>query len=149
MAVSPGLRRLLGIRRLIEEQEQGALVTARAELSRLEHALEAATTHARRGRELVSRSLQTGNLPDRLAGLAETQTAERVACDVLHALHAAQRKVDQQQQKYLSRRIERRQAETMVHTSDAAEARQALRRTQQALDEWFQYPPQHNRFTGL
>ncbi|MFZ1011869.1 MAG: hypothetical protein WAN28_00890, partial [Terracidiphilus sp.] len=140
-----GLRRLLGIRELLEEQEQAALVAARAELSRLGNALEAATTHARHGRALVNASLQTGDVPDRLAGLAETQSAERVARVVIDALDGAQRKVDEQEHKYLFRRVERRQAEAMVQTADAAEARQVLRRAQQALDEWFRSRGRENK----
>src|SRR5271157_295073 len=76
MAVSRALRRLLRIRELEEEQSRLALESALGELHRLEHALEAAVQRERRGRSLIQASAQTGELPDRLAGLEETRSAK-------------------------------------------------------------------------
>ncbi len=77
MAVSRALRRLLRIRELEEEQSRLALESALGELNRLEASLAAAVERERRGRRLVKASAQTGELPDRLAGLEETRAADR------------------------------------------------------------------------
>ena len=79
MAVSRGLRRLLGIRNIEEEQSRLALESALAELNRLERALAAAAERDLRGRRLVETSARTGELADRLAGLEEGRTASRHA----------------------------------------------------------------------
>jgi len=77
MAVSRALRRLLRIRILEEEQARLAMEAVLGELHTLEHALAATSQRDRRGRRLVEASVQTGELPDRVAGAEETRTADR------------------------------------------------------------------------
>jgi hypothetical protein len=79
MAVSKGLRRLLRIRDLEEEQKRIALEAAMGELHTLENALEAASARNRRGRGLVDASARSGELIDRQAGLVESQAGTRYA----------------------------------------------------------------------
>ena len=77
MPVSRALRRLLRIRELEEEQSRAALESVIGELSCLEKAVVVAAGRDRQGRRLVSSSAQSGELPDRLAGLEESRTAIR------------------------------------------------------------------------
>ena len=75
MPVSPALRRLLRIRELEEVQCRLALESALGEISGLEKALTQSTGRDREGRRLVSLSVQSGELPGRLAGLEEPRAA--------------------------------------------------------------------------
>jgi hypothetical protein len=79
MAVSRGLRRLLRIRDLEEEQCRLALESAMGTLHRLQHALEATVERGRRGRRLIEASVHSGELTDRLAGLEEIRSAGATA----------------------------------------------------------------------
>ena len=137
MAVSRALRRLLRIREIEEEQCKLALESALGELHRLEHALTATSALDRRGRRLVEASAHSGELRDRLACLEETRTANRLA-EVLEPMIAGcEREVARLRQQYLEKRIERRQAETLIRETEAQDAVEDGRRSQQALDDWF------------
>ncbi len=136
MAVSRPLRRLLRIRELEEEQSRLALESALGELHRLDSALVATAERDRRGRRLVSASAQTGELPDRLAGLEETHAAARHAHALSARIDCARLEVAELRQSFLLRRVERRQAETLIHEAAALEAIDAGRRAQQELDDW-------------
>jgi hypothetical protein len=137
MAVSRALRRLLRIRELEEEQCRLALESAQRELNRLEHALVATADRARRGRLLVGASAQSGELPDRLAGLEETRAADRFTAALNARRSVAKRDVAALRERFLSKRIERRQAEALVHETEARDAIEAGRRSQQGLDDWY------------
>jgi hypothetical protein len=139
MAVSRALLRLLRIRDIQEEQSRLALESAMGELHRLEDALTATGGQDRRGRLLVSSSAQTGELQDRLAGLEETHTAMRFAKALVPRIEAADRDAQWLRQAFLARRVERRQAETLIHEAEAADAVDAARRTQMALDDWYRF----------
>lgn len=137
MSVSRGLRRLLRIRNLEEEQRRLALDSAVAELARLEAARAAAVVRACRGRGLVRVSAESGEWLDRWAGIAEQQTAG------VHAEALAPRIADSQlgvaalRQEFLNKRVERRQAETLIEEAEARDEREGARREQQSLDDWF------------
>jgi flagellar biosynthesis chaperone FliJ len=137
VAVSRTLRRVLRIRNLAEEQSQLALESAMGELNRLEHALMAAAERDRRGRRLVEASVRTGELPDRLAGLEETRWAGRHAAALAPRIADAELDVATLRQEFLLRRIERRQAETLIEEAEARDAVEAGRREQRVLDDWF------------
>jgi flagellar biosynthesis chaperone FliJ len=137
MAVSRALRRLLRIRELEEEQGRIALEAAAGELSRLKNAQAATEERARRGRRLVGSSAVSGELPDRLAGLEEARTADRVARALAPRIANADEKVASLREDYLARRVERRQAETLIQEAEARDALDADRKSQQALDDWF------------
>jgi len=137
MAVSRALRRLLRIRDLEEEQGRLALETAQADLSRLKHALDSTIDRDRRGRRLVELSARSGELPDRLAGLEEARAAVRQAHALAPRLLDAEQDVAEVREQYLAKRIERRQAETLIEEAEAREARDAERKSQQGLDDWF------------
>lgn len=137
MAVSRALRRLLRIRDLEEEQCRLALESSIGELNRLQSALASTAERDRRGRRLVQASVQTGEFQDRLAGLEETRAADRIVAVLEPRIEAKEAEVAQRRREFLAKRMERRQAETLIQASEAEEAIEAGRRTQLALDDWY------------
>jgi hypothetical protein len=137
MAVSRALRRLLRIRGLQEEQSRLALESALGELHRLEHALVATFERGRRGRSLVQSSIQTGQLMDRLAGFEETRSADLHAAALGPRIDAMGVEVTERREEYLLKRVERRQAETLIQETEARDAIVDARRGQQTLDAWY------------
>jgi len=137
MAVSRALRRLLRVRDLEEEQSQLALESALGELRRLEHALAATAERDRRGRRLVEAGVRQGQLPDRLAGIEETRAAVRHAAVLEPKIESLGDEVTTLREEFLARRVERRQAETLIAETEAEEAVEAARVGQQSLDDWF------------
>ena len=137
MAVSRSLRRLLRIRNLEEEQGRLMLESALGDLRQLENALESTVKRAHSGRRLVGASVHSGKLEDRLAGLEETRAAGRHAAALKPRIAQTELNVVALRQEYLARRIERRQAETLIEETEARDSLDAGRRVQQALDDWF------------
>jgi hypothetical protein len=137
VAVSRALRRLLRIRNLEEEQSRIALESAVGDLRRLEHAQAATVERDRRGRRLFDSSVHTGDLPDRLAGLVEQHAADRAQRALSPRILDAEQDVAGLREDYLDKRVERRQAETLVKESEARDALDAERKSQQGLDDWF------------
>jgi len=137
MAVSQALRRLLRIRDLQEEQSRLALASSQGELNRLEDALKATGNQDRRGRLLVDASARTGELPDRLSGLEEMRTAIRIAAVLSPRIEAKQMDVNSRRQEFQTMRVARRQAESLIADAESADAVDAGRRGQQALDDWY------------
>jgi hypothetical protein len=137
MAVSHALRRLLRIRDLEEEQSQLALEFALGEFNRLETALTTAVERELRGRRLVEMSARTGQLSDRLAGIEETRSAGRHALMLEPKINAGKEKVAARRQEFLLKRVERRQAETLIQKTEARDALEAGHHIQQTLDDWY------------
>jgi flagellar biosynthesis chaperone FliJ len=137
VAISRALRRLLRIRELEEEQCRIALESAIGDLNRLQHALAANLERDRRGRLLVQSSAVSGELRDRLAGMEETRAAERLARVLAPRIADAEQDVVILREEFLDKRVERRQAETLIEEAGARDALDAERRSQTALDEWF------------
>jgi len=137
MAVSRTLRRLLSVLEIQEDQYRAALASALADLGRLEEAMAATAKRDRGGRRLVAASASTGELADRLAGLEETRASRRHAAALMPRIADAKLAATARQQEFLSKRIERRQAETLIRKTRAEDDLEAARRTQQGLDEWF------------
>jgi hypothetical protein len=137
MAVSRALRRLLRIRDLEEEQCRRALDSAVGERNRLEHALTATSERDRLGRRLVEASAHSGELPDRLAGLEEMRAAERLVTVLVPRIAEVEVKVAELQREFLLKRVERRQAETLIQETEARDVIEAERHSQQGLDDWY------------
>jgi hypothetical protein len=137
MAVSRALRRLLRIRGLQEEQSRLALESALGELHSLENAVAATFERGRRGRRLVDASARSGQLTDRLAGLEETRSASRHAEALEPRIDAMGEEVRELREEFLTRRVERRQAEILIQETEAREAVEDGRRGQQTLDNWY------------
>ena len=137
MPVSPALRRLLRIVDIQEEQCRLALEAAVAELARLEHWLAASEDRARSGRRLVVAGVRSSELPDRLAGLEETRSAVRWTEALLPQISEAEVEVAHLREDFLTKRVERRQAETLIEEAEARDALEASRHSQQSLDDWY------------
>lgn len=137
MAVSRAMRRLLRIRNLEEEQSRLALEATVSEMRRLEHALSYTVERKRIGRGLVLASAHSGLLPDRLAGMEEMRSAAVHAEALVPHIESKREEVAERRQAFLEKRIERRQAETLIEEGEALEATEEGRRGQQALDNWF------------
>jgi hypothetical protein len=137
MPVSRALRRLLRIREIEEEQCRLRVEEAAAELHRLQAALEATAERDRRGRQMVAASAHSGDLPDRLAGMEETRTAARFAEFLQPRIVEKEQQVAFLRQQFLEKRVEHRQAETLIQETEAKDAIEAGRRSQQTLDDWF------------
>jgi predicted GIY-YIG superfamily endonuclease len=137
MPVSRSLRRLFRIRELEEEQSRQALDASLAELRRLELALRGAAQQGRRGREIVDRGLRAGSLNERIAGLEEEASAERLSLALGIWIHDLQSKVDALREVYRMKSLERRQAETLVDEVEMQSRIDAARREQAGLDDWY------------
>lgn len=133
MAVSKAFKRLLRVRGLEEEQHRSELESALAELRRMEAALRACAARELRGRELMC---ALDGAAERQAGHVEVITAQR------HAQLLEERKLDVEREAmrlrdvFLEKRIERRQAETLVEEARGQEELRMGHRAQQGLDEW-------------
>jgi hypothetical protein len=136
MAISVALRQLLRIRELEEEQCRLRLEEAVAELRRLEHAAEAAAQWDRRGRGLLAASAHSGQLADRLAGMEESRAATRLTSVLTPRIADEELEVIAMREEFLAKRVERRQAETLIEEAAARDAIEAERRIQQTLDDW-------------
>lgn len=136
MAVSRALKRLLQIRELEEEQSRLALESALGELRELEKALHGSAERGRLGRQLMAASVETGELADRLAGLAEARAAARAAEWLAERRSAAERELEEQREEFLVSKTERRQAETLIDAVETRDAIEAKRKAQQGLDDW-------------
>jgi flagellar biosynthesis chaperone FliJ len=137
MAVSRALRRLLRIRELEEEQNRLALESAVGELNRLEQALTAAYERERQGRRLVETSARSNQMLDRLAGLEEARSAGVHAIALGPRIDSKQEEVEARRREFLAKRVERRQAETLIEETRVRDAIDSDRRGQQSLDDWF------------
>jgi len=137
MAASRTLKRLLRVRELEEEQRRVALETAQNELNRLKMAIDSAVDRQRRGRRLIESSVLNGEQTDRFAGVEEIRTGERIAAFLQPHLATHQALVEQRREEYMAKRIERRQAETLIEESLKREAVEEARKSQLALDEWY------------
>jgi len=137
MAASRALRRLLRIRELEEEQCRLALESSVGELNRLEDAMQASVERERRGRRLVEASARNGELTDRLAGIEEAHATDRLFTVLEPRIAAREEEVMKRRGEFLLKRVERRQAETLIEEAVAKEGLEAGRRSQQALDNWY------------
>jgi flagellar export protein FliJ len=137
MAVSRGLRRLLEVRALEEELSQAAVEEAVATLRLLEAAIEAAVLREREGRRLVTASAASADAADRIAAIEEMRAAKRRAAALKPRIAEMEAEVDARRALFLAKRMERRQVETLIQKTQAADARVAGRRAQREIDDWF------------
>jgi flagellar biosynthesis chaperone FliJ len=137
MPVSKSLRRLLRIREVEEEQCRIRLESANNELTQLQNALQATVERDRRGRQMILASAHTGELFDRLAGMEEMKTAIRIATVLTPRIAEKEHQVSLLRKAFMDKRIELRQAATLIEETEAKDAIEAGRRSQQSLDDWF------------
>jgi hypothetical protein len=91
----------------------------------------------RQGRSLIQASAQTGEFEDRLSGIEETRSARRQAAALVPRIDAAGEEVAGLREDFLLKRMERRQAETLIQETEARDAVESGRRSQQVLDDWY------------
>jgi aspartokinase len=141
MAVSRAMRRLLRVLEMQEEQARAQMESALADLRKLERALDAAGERERAGRRLVKTSAAmnetTDPIIDRLAGVEESRTASRQAAALKPKIATAGAQVSERRREFLDKRVERRQAETVISRAAEQEASESGRRVQRELDDWF------------
>lgn len=137
MAVSRAMRRLLKVLEIQEEECRAAMESARAEFRQLEWALTRNVERERGGRRLVSASAVTGEITDRIAGIEEARTAMRIAAALAPRIAEAQLAAQARQREFLGKRVERRQAETLIEEAEALNKTEAGRRAQRDLDNWY------------
>jgi flagellar biosynthesis chaperone FliJ len=137
MAASRALRRLLRVLELEEEQYRTQMEAALNDLKRLEKALTSAGDREREGRRLVTQSATTGELTNRVAGLEESRLGGERAAMLKPRIADAEAVAGSQRKKFLGKRVERRQTETVVKKAEVEETLESERRSQRALDDWF------------
>ena len=137
MAVSRPMRRLLAVLQMQEEQSRLALESAVADLRRMEEAFKAAIERERGGRQLVAASARTGELVDRLAGMEEALAGQRHAVALKPRIAETELRVTSRRREFLGKRIERRQAETLIEKTIARDAIESGRRAQRDVDDRF------------
>jgi len=130
------LRHLIQLRQIEEERQASVLEASTAQLRQLNEALKQTRIREAAGRGLVEKSIQTGETQDRLAGLAEIASATRARNIVMRWKHQAEENLEGIRQHYIAKRIETRQAETLLRAASESEAQEQQRRGQSALDEW-------------
>jgi hypothetical protein len=137
MGVSKALRRLLRIRDLEEEQYRLALETTLENLRNLESARDASSVRERQGRALVGASVSSGEVIDRHAGLVETDAGRRISSLLAPHIAATEFEVTGLRAGLLGKRVERRQAETLIEHTEIQQGIEDDRRGQRSLDDWF------------
>lgn len=145
MPASRALRRLLQVRHLEEEQARLSLENALSALHQHEKALTATEERRRLGRRLVASSARSGDLLDRITGLEESRSAACALEFLAHAVELARTQAKASRESFLSVRIERRQAETLIQEASQKESIVAARRAQMELDEWHRSRPRNRK----
>ena len=142
------LRRLLRIRKLQEEQSAISLEAAAEELRRLENARIATLMRAHNGRCLVIASICLDEIHDRHAGLEEIHAASHLAGILSARIAVAESKVSRLREALMAKRIECRQAETILEKRAAQDAIETARRSQYTLDDWHRSRSQRESGNG-
>lgn len=135
------LERVLRIRALFEELSQLELETRTAELRQLESAAERQRRLSLAARLEAHQLLPAAGNAKAEAWLTGIADAELLAKKSNRLNAAAQKKkpvAEAAREVFLARRLERRQAETLVTAAAEAENKEQLRRDQKQVDDWFQ-----------
>jgi len=131
------LRRVLRLRRLLEEQTQQELERRSAEVRRLENAAGEQRTRARRARGEALRQLTSGGA-DWLVEVADAEILAWKSARLRSQAESRLPELEAARTALLERRVERRQVETLVTEAAAAGALDESRREQRRIDDWFQ-----------
>ena len=137
MPVSNALKRLLHIRDLEQEQHRITLESALGELRQLEEALARAEAREREGRNRFTDSVRTHELTERHSAQVEASIGSHHAHALEPRIARAEVEAALRRQEYLLKRTERRQAETLIRATEAADAIEKARQSQQALDDHY------------
>lgn len=137
MSASKGLERLLRIREIEEEQRRLQLESALAKRQTLERARETDAHIEKQGRACVRASVFSGALADRQAGLVEAESARKRVPVLATKIAAADKETIERRREFMEKRVERRQAETMIEQAEARDEVESARRSQRGIDDWF------------
>lgn len=137
MAGSRVLKRLARLRELEEEQSRLELEYAARQRAEVADGVNAAAEARAAGRRSFVRGVVEGDGLERVVGLTTMRQAEGRRTALLPYLAEADRQLALQRDEYLMRRTERRQVETLMAEQRAEEEREAARRAQQMLDDWY------------
>jgi hypothetical protein len=78
-----------------------------------------------------------GDLEGRLANMEEMRTSERFSQVLTPRIELQEAVVSERREEFLEKRLERRQAETLIEESAAREALEEGRRAQMGMDDWY------------
>lgn len=137
MTVTKAVQRLSRVLFLEEELRRKELLTAQSELVRLEEALKLCGQEERNGRSWMAVGLQSGDLADRLAGIEEIKRSRRGAVAMRPLIDQSTLRVEECRAAFLDKRVERKQAKTLVEVAETREAIEVNRKSQQSLDDWY------------
>lgn len=137
MSVAPTLIRLQSIRRAEEQQCRTMLDAAAAELDKFREMLASLKERLRRSRALITASVRTGVVEDRLAALGEDVLLGSLTRVLAAKIVDAEQCVLQARSQLLDKRIERRQVETLLEAVRLQAGIDESRKSQSAMDEWF------------
>ena len=130
------LRRLCALRGLEEQHRALLLARAKQRLQEIDQALTQSGEQRQDGKALIRDSVRRMNVEDRAAGLEEIDAATRKTSALMVSKNRVEDLVRQSRDNFLSKRLERRQAEAVLELLLDEEARNAERRSQSELDEW-------------
>ena len=130
------VKRLLRIREIQEEQKRRELEAAVARLESLQKTRDTATEMERLGRTFVRASVMSGEMADRQAGLMQTAFARRRARLLAPRIALSQKEIIELRRDFMDKRMERRQAETLVGLDDTRDKVESDRRSQRSMDDW-------------
>ena len=137
MPVSKALRSLLKIRHLQEGQEKAALDSALGYLNAVENAIGNSKNREREAREQITQDgSEDAEIAFRSSDLQSSIEHQRQSVLAVQQSQTQER-VDLARADYLSRRMERRQAEIVVEGAQKREEAVAGRRLQRSIDDWF------------
>jgi cytosine/adenosine deaminase-related metal-dependent hydrolase len=137
MSVPKVLRRLLRVRAIEEEQRRRALDAAVTKLQSLEQARESAMEMEKQGRARVGASVVSRVLADRQAGLVEQECARRRGALVTSRIAMSQAEASERRAEFLAKRVERRQAASLIEDAQARREVEAERQSQRSVDDWY------------
>ena len=136
MAGPHNLRRVCDVRKVQERLRRAQMESALARLRLLRNTLMTALESAKHARAMIVSSISSGEQVDRIAALQEITTSERRRKFLQQQIAAAEAEVASMRQEFMSKRIERRQVESLL---DAARMRLQIEekhKIQTALDDW-------------
>lgn len=136
MAASKALQRVARIRSLEEEQQRAALESVLAEMRQLETALAECAARESHNRQMLLQAALRNDCAGRQSALAEAEAAPRRKRLLNKRLLAVRQAAELLRASFLQKRVERRQAETLVAEADAGARAAENRRAQQAADAW-------------
>ena len=131
------LNRLLRLRELKEDQSRMALESAAAVRDQMQGQLQQTLCDQAQGRLDFIAGVMAADLPVRIAGLLELESATARQNVVRPRLDAAERVMREKREEFLMHRTERLQLDSVVDQAKQLQQAATARRAQQMLDDWY------------